>query len=75
MVTGMARLISGTPSTVNVPLTGSAAFTSATSYLCSLGNITNSGGTAFVTRTSGSAFTLTGGNLSTDQFFFVCVGS
>jgi hypothetical protein len=75
MVTGTASLNGASPGVATVNLSGSAAFTSNTSYVCTVGNVTAVGGTAFVTRVSGSQFTLTGDNTSTNTYFFQCVGN
>jgi hypothetical protein len=74
MVTGTASLNGGSPGLATVNLAGSAAFTSNTTYVCTVGNVTAVGGTAFVTRVTGAQFTLTGDNTSTNTYFFVCVG-
>ena len=71
MVEGNATTNSS-PGTVGVTLTGSAAFTSSTSYSCtvtaSANNVTGS-----VTITSGSAFTISGAVNS--EYYYICVGN
>jgi hypothetical protein len=75
VVTGEATLISGSPSTKAVALSGSAQFTSAATYFCTIGNATHTGGTVLVHNDSGSQFTLTGDVSSTDSYFFICIGN
>jgi len=75
MVTGTAQLDGDTPNAdVTVTLSGAAAFTSKTTYVCTVGDETNAGSTAFISKTDGSHFTLFGINGSTDFVSFVCVG-
>jgi hypothetical protein len=76
MVTGIATLNGAAiNSTATVTLTGQAAFSGINDYVCTIGNVSNAGGTAFITPNSGSSFTLTGGNNSNDSYFFTCVGN
>ena len=73
MVTGTATLNGASPGLATVNLSGSAVFANS-NYICTVGNMTAVGGTAFVTRVSPSQFTLTGDNGSNSSFYFACVG-
>lgn len=77
IVYGSAALVSGTPSTAAV--TGiSPAFTSASSYSCTLNNKTTRANDVSVLvagYVSGSAFTITGPDTVTDVVNYVCVGN
>jgi hypothetical protein len=70
-----AVLVSGTPSTVTVTLSGSAAFTSSGSYRCGYTNQTTAVNTVKFTYTSGSSFTITGPNTVTDTIGYICIGN
>jgi hypothetical protein len=72
-VTG-TQALTGNPETATVNLTGSAAFTSNTSYICLATNLTASRA-IFVTRNSGTQFVLTGLGNNTDSAQFFCIGS
>jgi hypothetical protein len=63
------------PSTVT--LTGSAAFTSASSYVCSVDDYTTNNAQQKLVRTSGTAFTLTtmGPAAKNDVLGYICIGS
>jgi hypothetical protein len=74
-VSDSGTLSSGTPSTVTVTLTGSAAFTSSSSYNCTVTNKTTQANPLKVTYSSGSSFVVTGPNTVTDGFSFICVGN
>lgn len=77
IVVGSTALVSGTPSTAAV--TGiSPAFTSSSSFHCTVNNQTNQTHTVGVLAAgyvSGSAFTITGGNTLTDVIDYTCVGN
>jgi hypothetical protein len=75
IVYGSAPLVTGTPSTVTI--TGiSPAFTSSTSYKCTVSDSTSVANALFqVTYVSGSSFTITGGNALTDTVAYICVGN
>lgn len=75
IVAGAAPLVSGTPSTVTV--SGfSPAFTSTTSYACTVTNQTTATNSALkVVNASASSITITGPNTLTDVIGFVCVGN
>ena len=62
------------PSTVT--LTGSAAFTSTSSYFCSVNDATTTGAARLV-KTSGTAFTLStvGKSAKHDAIDYICIGS
>lgn len=74
VVSGQATLVSGTPSTVTV---GSIpAFTSTTSYACTVTNMTNQANSALkVVNTSTTSITITGPNTLTDTIAYICVGN
>jgi hypothetical protein len=63
------------PSTVT--LSGSAAFSSASSYICDVQDYTSANGQAKVANTSGTAFTLTtmGPAAKNDVIGYICIGS
>jgi hypothetical protein len=63
------------PSTVT--LSGSAAFTSASSYFCSVNDATTVNAQARLVKTSGTAFTLStvGKTAKKDAIDYVCIGS
>jgi len=66
----------GSPTTA-VPLSGSASFTSASTYVCYGSDTTAPGANLQFTYTSGTSFTPTatgGGWLATDSVKFVCIG-
>lgn len=75
IVIGGTTLVSGTPSTASITLTGSAVFTSSGSYKCSVTNETTAADPLKITYTSGSQFTVTGPNTVTDGFSIVCIGN
>lgn len=72
---GSAPLVSGTPSTVTV--TGiSPAFTSSTSYFCTLGSESGATTALFsVTNVSGSSFTIIGPSASSTVVNYQCIGN
>lgn len=72
---GSAPLVSASPSAVTI--TGiSPAFTSATSYKCTLTNETSAAHTALtIAYVDGTSFTITGPNTLTDTIGYVCVGN
>lgn len=74
IVIGSAPLVTGTPSAVTI--TGiSPAFTSTSSYKCTLSDQTAVATALFsVTYVSGSSFTITGGTALTDVIGYVCSG-
>lgn len=74
IVIGSAPLVTGTPSAVTI--TGiSPAFTSTSSYKCTLSDQTGVATALFsVTYVSGSSFTITGGTALTDVIGYVCSG-
>ena len=63
------------PSTVT--LSGSATFTSASSYVCTINDYTTAGAQPKLVRTSGTAFTLqtVGKTAKKDVIGFICIGS
>ena len=63
------------PSTVT--LSGSAAFSSASSYVCTVADYTTANGQAKLVRTSGTAFTLqtSGAGAKNDVIGYICLGS
>jgi hypothetical protein len=73
-IIGSAPLSSGTPSTVTV--TGiNPAFTSSTSYKCTLSEETDATSNPLrITYSSGSSFTITGSDKVTDTIGYVCSG-
>jgi hypothetical protein len=75
IVYGNAALSSGSPSTVTI--TGiSPAFTSSTSYVCTLGGQSNATtGLYSVANVSGSSFTITGPSTTTTVVNYLCVGT
>jgi hypothetical protein len=74
IVRGNAPLVSGTPSVAAV--TGiSPAFTSTSTYDCTVSNDTTQANPVKVTKVSGSAVTFTGPNTVTDVVSYICVGS
>ena len=75
IVSGQAPLVSGTPSTVTI--TGfSPAFTSTTSYACSVTDMTTATNNLLkVANTSASSITITGPNTLTDTIAYLCVGN
>lgn len=75
VVEDSGTLTSASPSTVTVTLTGSAAFTSSSSYNCSVTNKTTQANPLKISYTDGSHFVVTGPNTVTDSFSFVCVGN
>lgn len=75
IVEDSGTLTSSSPSTVTITLTGSAAFTSSSSYNCSVTNKTTQANPLKITYTDGSHFVVTGPNTVTDSFSFVCVGN
>lgn len=75
VVYGSAALASGTPSAVTI--TGiSPAFTSATSYRCSIaGQSSPTTALLSIANVSGSSFTITGPATSTVVINYICVGT
>jgi hypothetical protein len=75
IVYGSAPLVSGTPSTVTVSGI-SPAFTSSTSYKCTVSDQTSVANSLFsIAYVSGSSFTINGGSLLTDTVGYICVGN
>jgi hypothetical protein len=75
VVSGTVTLASGAKT---VTLSGSAAFTSGTSYACTtLDNTPGANKTAVVTTTSGTSITISnaGGGSNSDTIMFICVGN
>ena len=71
IVEGAVTLASGA---ATVTLTGNAAFSSSTTYACSLAQYSGTGGDAIkIDEVSGSSFTLAG--VGTDAFYYTCVGN
>ena len=75
IVADSSSLVSGTPSTKVITLSGAAIFTSNTSYKCAVSNTTNPANSLAITYTDGSHFTITGPNTVSDSFSFNCVGN
>lgn len=75
IVEDRGSLSSGTPSTLTVTLSGSAAFTSSSSYNCVPANKSNTTDLLKVSYTSGSEFVITGPNTVTDAVSYICVGN
>lgn len=74
VVYGSAALDNASPSVAAV--TGiSPAFTSTATYNCTVTNNTTTTNDVKVTKISGSAFTMTGPNTTTDVISYVCVGT
>jgi hypothetical protein len=74
IVIGSVPLVSGTPSTATI--TGiSPAFTSTSTYFCTLTGQTNTASIYKVTNVSGSSFTITGPNTVTDLVNYKCIGT
>ena len=75
IVIGSAPLVSGTPSAVTISGI-SPAFTSTTSYKCTVSDQTAVATALFsVTYVSGSSFTITGGTALTDTVGYICAGN
>lgn len=74
IVKGSGALSSGTPSTLVVTLTGNAVFTSNATYQLFASDRTT-GSVLFVTKTSGSSFTITGPNTVTDAVDWMASGN
>jgi hypothetical protein len=68
-------LTSGTPSTSTITFTGTAAFTSLSTYSCVVNNNTAQANPLKVTYTSGTSATITGPNTVTDAWSGVCFGT
>jgi len=68
-------LTSGTPSTLNVTLSGSAAFSNGSSYKCGVTNQATAANSLKITYTDGSHFVITGPNTVTDAVGWVCAGN
>lgn len=75
VVEDSGTLTTGSPSTATITLTGSAIFTSGTSYNCSVTNKTTQANPLKISYTSGSVFVVTGPNTVTDAFSFICIGN
>jgi hypothetical protein len=73
MVAGRIANVSTSGTVVN--LSGSAVFSSATSYQCVDINDSIVGASAEVTYTSGTSFTLTAPTASTYTYSYMCVGN
>ena len=74
VVFGSAPLVSGTPSTVTI--TGiSPAFTSTSSYVCTVSNETTAADGLKWSAVSGSSITITGPNTVTDTVSYICTGT
>lgn len=73
-IIGTVALSSGTPSTATVSSI-SPAFTSTTSYVCTLTNMTTQANPLKVVNTSTSSFTITGPNTVTDTVAYHCIGN
>jgi hypothetical protein len=73
-----AHIVTGTASATNsgtvVTLTGSAAFSSSTSYKCALSSQASQNAQDVLTYQSGTQFTITAGQ-STHNVSFICVGN
>jgi trimeric autotransporter adhesin len=75
LIIGSAPLVSGTPSAVTISGI-SPAFTSSTSYKCTVSDQTAVATALFsVTYVSGSSFTITGGTALTDTVGYICAGN
>lgn len=73
IVKGDVALVSGTPSIATI--TGfNPAFTSITSYDCTVSNGSTQANPVKITRVSASSITLTGPNTVTDIVAYICVG-
>lgn len=75
IVEDSGTLSSASPSTATITLSGSAVFTSNTSYNCTASNKTTQTNSLKVTYTDGSHFVVTGPNTVTDAFSYICVGN
>lgn len=74
IVTGSAPLVSGTPSTVTI--TGlTPAFTSSSTFVCTVTNATTQANPLKVVNASGSSIIITGPNSVTDTANFICGGN
>lgn len=67
----------GTNGPSTVTLSGAAAFSSASSYVCTTGDSTTPGADPQIVRTSGTAFTLqtSGAGAQNDVISFICLGN
>lgn len=63
-----------TTTSVTVTLTGSAVFSSATSYRCTAQNVTNTSSRVRLTQVSGTQFTLQA-QTGTIDVNYVCIGN
>lgn len=75
VVIGSGSLVSGTPSTLAVTLTGNAVFTNSGSYVVTVTNNTTATNGLKITQASGSSFTITGPNTVTDTVSYVAAGN
>jgi len=74
LVHGVGQLVSGTPSTVTITLSGNAVYAGATLYHCTVTD-TDAVQTLQVANTSGTQFVVTGPNTNTNHFNFICIGT
>lgn len=75
VVEDSGTLSSASPSTATITLSGSAVFTSNSTYNCTVTNKTTQANPLKISYTSGSAFVVTGPNTVTDAFSFICIGN
>ena len=74
IVVDSGALNGASPATLNGTLTGSAVFTSNSSYKCTVTNNTTAGHALKIALSNGSAFTITGPNGATDIVTYMCIG-
>jgi hypothetical protein len=74
MIKGSAPLVSGTPSVVTVTAFN-PAFTSSSSFVCTVSNATTAANSLKVVNVSGTSITITGPNTVTDTVNYICVGT
>lgn len=75
VVFGSGSLVSGSPSTLTVTLTGNAVFTNSGSYVVTAINNTTAANSLKVTQSSGSSFVITGPNTLTDTVSWIATGA
>lgn len=75
VVTGTGSLVSGTPSTLTITLSGGATFTSNATYQVFVTNKTTAANGLKVTLTDGTHFTITGPNTVSDSVSWVAIGN
>lgn len=74
VVTGRVQLTVGNPSTSRIVMSEGASFSSASSYDCTLANITDRNHPLQITYVDGSTFLVTGANGAADLVSYLCIG-